>query len=138
MFEFPEVDVDGGDLKWNLRNSWFSKNDDCHQHETQLGQNYTTPCKEEITGSDGKKQLRHFTVSVVDPQSHWPRMWRVGLNDFELLEMKKMEKKEAKKLEPTNDKPRRVNERIRRLFTRLDDERERNLRHRTEGINFVT
>ena len=77
-------------------------------------------------------------VSVVDKGSHWPRMWRVCLDDDEVYEMSKMEKKEKKKLEPTNEKPQQVNERIRELFTRLDEMRELDLSQETEGIAFVT
>mmetsp|Transcript_67414 Transcript_67414/g.152569 ORF Transcript_67414/g.152569 Transcript_67414/m.152569 type:complete len:783 (-) Transcript_67414:278-2626(-) len=139
VFEFPEVDVEGGDLTWNMRNAYFSKNPDCHQHETQLGQNYTTPCKEPVKDpATGETSTRHWTVSVVDPGSHWPRMWRVCMNEDELNDWKRMDKKARKKVEPTNQKPMNVIPRLRGLFLAIDAERERNLALPTEGICFNT
>ena len=121
---FPEVDVEGGMLRWGLRSAYFGSK--AHQHETQLGQNYVTPVK------GGQ-------VSVVDPGSHWPRMWRVCISDEEIAEMAKLDKPDRKKLEPTNEKPMQVNPRLRKLFTKLDEERRTvHLRHPLEGIAFVT
>ena len=129
VFEFPKVDHEAGDLRWGRRSAEFSGGSGARQHEVQLGQNYETAVF--VKGVKG-------TVSVADPGSHWPRMWRVCLNDDEIAAMANMDKKERKKLEPTNDLPRQVNPRLANLFTRLDAQREHNLPHPDEGIAFVT
>jgi len=144
VWQFPDVDVDGGCLSWNMRNAYFSKNPDCHQHETQLGQNYTTVVnaktnvlQERVVGRSAAASAKRI-VSVTDPGSHWPRMWRVCMDDHEVSAYRKMSKKEKKKIEPTNENPRTVNDRLKKFFTKLDRDREMNLSHPTEGIGFVT
>lgn len=134
LFEFPGVDVEGGMLRWGLRSAEFSKHkDSSRQHEGQLGQNYTT----ELKGAKGQAKK---VVSVVDPRSHWPRLWRVSITDEELKAMAKLDKKERKNMEPSNEDPcpPGLQPRLRALFADLDRAREKNLVFPTEGIGFVT
>jgi len=127
--DFPEVDAENGRLRWGLRTAEFSKDtQNSRQHETQLGQNFET-----LVTKPTKR-----TVSVVDACSHWPRLWRVCINEEELAEWSKMDKKEKKKVEPSNEEPTICNERLKRLFTSLDKQRTLDLSNPSEGIAFVT
>jgi hypothetical protein len=99
-----------------------------------LGQNYETAVAGK-SATGGKK-----TVSVVDRGSHWPRLWRVCISDDELKAMAKLDKSERKKMEPSNEDPMptTLQPRLRELFTKMDNERARNLSHPSEGVAFVT
>ena len=134
LFEFPGVDVEGGMLRWGLRSAEFSKNSDSRQHEGQLGQNYESAAAK--GGAAGGKKM----MSVIDPGSHWPRLWRVSITDDELEAMSKLDRKEKKAMEPSNENPmpKGLQPRLRKLFEEMDHERERNLREPTEGVAFVT
>jgi hypothetical protein len=102
QWEFPEVDVEGGMLRWGLRTAEFSKDvKHARRHEVQLGQNYETVVQNKVnvlrahvlklSGKAAASNKR--VIRVTDPQSHWPRLWRVCINDAELLDMSKMDKK---------------------------------------------
>mmetsp|Transcript_4781 Transcript_4781/g.10131 ORF Transcript_4781/g.10131 Transcript_4781/m.10131 type:complete len:514 (+) Transcript_4781:1-1542(+) len=135
LFEFPGVDVEGGMLRWGLRSAEFSKNSDSRHHEGQLGQNYESAAAAKGGAAGGKKM-----VSVIDPGSHWPRLWRVSITDDELEAMSKLDRKEKKAMEPSNENPmpKGLQPRLRKLFEEMDHERERNLSKPTEGVAFVT
>ena len=134
VLEFPEVDASkAGHLRWGRRDAEFSGGSArrARQHEVQLGQNYETPC----VSADKKTK---FTVSVVDPGSHWPRLWRVCLDDDEIDAMAALDRKSRKKLEPTNERPHQCAPRLFELFARLDHQRALDLPHPDEGVVFVT
>lgn len=139
---FPEVNVEGGMLNWGLRSAEFSKNTDSRQHETQLGQNFETTIDGGKGGKAAKKSPNQKrVVSVVDSGSHWPRLWRVCISDEELKAMQKLDKKEQKKMIPSNEDPmpKALQPRLRDLFTAMDTQREKNLSASSfEGVAFVT
>ena len=132
LFEFPGVDEAKGHLRWGRRDAEFSGGSTrkARQHEVQLGQNHESVFQNKANCS--------FTISVADAASHWPRLWRVCLDDNELSEMQKMTKAEKSKLEPTNEHPRQVNDRLFKLFSQLDRSRVLNLAHPDEGIAYVS
>lgn len=104
-WEFPEVDEDAGLLTWVRRTAEFSKDvKNSRRHEVQLGQNYETvvnapssalnKLKNHVLSKSGKSALPTTRkIFVSDPQSHWPRLWRVSINDEEIKEMGQMDKK---------------------------------------------
>jgi hypothetical protein len=116
--------------------------------ETQLGQNYETVVEKAksalVTAVMGKARAsgggKKTTVSVVDPGSHWPRLWRVSLTQEELARHKSLDKNERKKEEPSNENPmpKGLSPRLRELFTKLDKQRVSDLSLPSEGIGFVT
>ena len=149
---FPGVDVEGGMLRWGLRTAEFGEGK-ARWHEAQLGQNATTavaPRKEKgwkdvaeklSLGEGGRRLLakkKAAFVSVTDPGSHWPRMWRVLISDEEIAAMAAMPRAERKAQEPSNEEPMRVNARLKELLVKIDAQRARNLSHPDEGIGFVT
>lgn len=99
QWEFPEVNVQDGDLRWGVRTAEFSKDTKSRKHEIQLGQTYS------VTLAPKKKKKKkksaqvsadaegRRTVTVAEEGSHWPRMWRVLLDHDELEEMAKLDKK---------------------------------------------
>jgi len=145
VWQFPEVDVEGGMLRWGLRSAEFSKNGDARQHESQLGQNYKSLVDKGkaalISAVMGKSSgAGKKTVSVVDKGSHWPRLWRVCISEEEFANHLNLDSKARKKQEPSNEDPmpRALPPRLKELFQKMDSERVKNLPHATEGIGFVT
>jgi hypothetical protein len=142
VLEFPYVDVEAGDLRWLQRTVEFSRNKKSRQHEIQLGQNHDTVLSAGKVALKsavlGRAARNYNSVSVVDAGAHWPRLWRVCVEDSELKEIKSKTPEERLMLEPTNEHPMRCHKRLIELFTKLDKERKENLKHPTEGIMFVT
>jgi len=111
-----------------------------------LGQNYETAVKEGKSAKESDQKgaapvKRRTTVSVIDPGSHWPRLWRMCISDDELRAMQKLDKKEQKQMTPSNEDPtpKALQSRLRDLFTEMDQQRELNLSASPfEGVAFVT
>ena len=138
---FPEVDVEAGMLRWGLRTAEFGAK--ARKHEVQLGQNYETELNSAKNAMMAMLMRKNNSasknmVTVADAGSHWPRLWRVCVNDDELEALEKLDRKERKKLEPSDETPKAVPPRLRDLFTALDEQREKNLPNPNEGIGFVS
>ena len=129
--EFPEVDVEGGAMRWGRRDAEFSKGAEARQHEIQLGQ-----LKSQLVKLPEKRSMK--MVSVADEASHWPRLWRVLISDKELEELNKMPRAQKKQLTPGNENFKAVSPRLQQLFRSMDEERSEFLKFPSEGIAFVT